>query len=96
MVELPGRIAGRKQATPAQVARAWESWIVPVPGTTTIHRLEENAGTVAVALTAADFCDIHVAASQIEVRGPVRRGRATDDQPVGRRVPRRDSAFSDD
>ena len=73
VVELLGRIAGQKNATPAQVALAWllaqKPWIVPIPGTTKLHRLEENVGAVAVGLTADDLRDIDNAASQITVQG---------------------------
>jgi aryl-alcohol dehydrogenase-like predicted oxidoreductase len=65
--------AARKQATPAQVALAWllaqQAWIVPIPGTTKRHRLEENVGAVNVQLTADDLREIDQAAAQIEVRG---------------------------
>ncbi len=73
MVELLGRIAGRKQVTPAQVALAWllarKPWIVPIPGTTKLHRLEENLGAVDLALTTNDLQDIEEAASKISVQG---------------------------
>jgi aryl-alcohol dehydrogenase-like predicted oxidoreductase len=73
LVELLGSIAARKQATPAQVALAWllarKSWIVPIPGTTKRHRLEENAAAIAVELTQGDLRDIENAASQIKVHG---------------------------
>jgi aryl-alcohol dehydrogenase-like predicted oxidoreductase len=73
LVELLGSIAGWKKATPAQVALAWllaqKPWIVPIPGTTKLHRLEENLGAVAVELTPDDLRDIGTAASRIEVRG---------------------------
>ena len=72
-VELLGRIAERKQATPAQIALAWlltqKPWIVPIPGTTKLHRLDENIAAVVVDLTKDDLEEIEVAASQIEVRG---------------------------
>src|SRR6185436_3467554 len=59
LVELLGRIAERKKATPAQIALAWllarKPWIVPIPGTTKSHRLEENLGAVALELTASDL-----------------------------------------
>jgi aryl-alcohol dehydrogenase-like predicted oxidoreductase len=62
-----------KQATPAQVALAWllaqKSWIVPIPGTTKLHRLEENLGGARIDLTADDLDDIDVAAARIEVHG---------------------------
>jgi aryl-alcohol dehydrogenase-like predicted oxidoreductase len=65
--------AARKQATPAQIALAWllaqKPWIVPIPGTTKKHRLEENVGAVDVQLTADDLRELDQAASQIEVRG---------------------------
>jgi aryl-alcohol dehydrogenase-like predicted oxidoreductase len=65
--------AERKAATPAQIALAWllaqKPWIVPIPGTTMMHRLEENLGAAAVQLSAADLRDIDRAASEIEVRG---------------------------
>jgi aryl-alcohol dehydrogenase-like predicted oxidoreductase len=73
LVELLGRIAERKKATPAQVALAWllaqEPWIVPIPGTTKLHRLEENIGAVAIELTPDDLRDIDAAASKITVQG---------------------------
>ena len=73
VVELLGRIAARKKATPAQVALAWllarKPWIVPIPGTTKLHRLEENIGAVDVVLTPDDLCEIDTAAAEIEVHG---------------------------
>ena len=73
LVELLRDIAERKQATPAQIALAWllaqRPWIVPIPGTTKLHRLEENIGAVSVALTAEDLREIDSAASQITVQG---------------------------
>jgi aryl-alcohol dehydrogenase-like predicted oxidoreductase len=73
LVELLGTIAGRKNATPAQVALAWllaqRSWIVPIPGTTKVHRLRENAAAAAVELTPDDIHDIETAAAQIHVHG---------------------------
>lgn len=64
-VELLERIAGRKQTTPAQIALAWllaqKRWIVPIPGTTKLHRLEENIGVVDVELTAEDLREIEEA-----------------------------------
>lgn len=72
-VELLGRIAERKQATPAQVALAWllaqKPWIVPIPGTTKTHRLQENIAAVTMDLTKDDLEEIEIATSQIEVRG---------------------------
>ncbi|MCX6552561.1 MAG: aldo/keto reductase [Acidobacteria bacterium] len=65
--------AARKQATPAQIALAWllaqKPWIVPIPGTTKRHRLEENLGAAAIQLSADDLREIDRAASQIEVHG---------------------------
>jgi len=73
MVDLLTRMAGEKKATPAQVALAWllaqKPWIVPIPGTTKLHRLEENLGGADVELTAGDLREIEVAASQITVQG---------------------------
>ena len=73
VVDLVRDIAARKGATPAQLALAWvlaqRRWIVPIPGTTKLHRLEENLGTVDVELTADDLRQIDAAASRIAVRG---------------------------
>jgi aryl-alcohol dehydrogenase-like predicted oxidoreductase len=72
-VEWLKAFAQRKKATPAQIALAWlltqKPWIVPIPGTTKRHRLEENLGAAAIELTADDLRDIDQAASQIEVHG---------------------------
>ncbi|BAZ14103.1 aldo/keto reductase [Calothrix sp. NIES-4071] len=73
LIDLLGSIAERKQATPAQIALAWllaqKPWIVPIPGTTKLHRLEENIGAVSVELTSDDLRDIDGAASKITVQG---------------------------
>jgi aryl-alcohol dehydrogenase-like predicted oxidoreductase len=73
MVDLLGRIAGRKNATPAQIALAWllaqKPWVAPIPGTTKLHRLEENIGAVSVELTPEDLREIESAASEITVQG---------------------------
>jgi aryl-alcohol dehydrogenase-like predicted oxidoreductase len=73
LVDSLGRIAARKQATPAQIAIAWllaqKPWIVPIPGTTKLHRLEENIGAVDVELTADDLHEIESALSAIPVQG---------------------------
>jgi aryl-alcohol dehydrogenase-like predicted oxidoreductase len=73
LVDLLGRLAQEKQATPAQVALAWllaqKPWIVPIPGTTKLHRLEENLGAVDVQLTANDLHQLEQALGQIEVHG---------------------------
>jgi aryl-alcohol dehydrogenase-like predicted oxidoreductase len=73
VVDLLGQIAARKQATPAQIAIAWllaqRPWIVPIPGTTKLHRLEENVGAAAVELTADDLRVIDSAVSKIAVQG---------------------------
>jgi aryl-alcohol dehydrogenase-like predicted oxidoreductase len=72
-VEWLTKFAERKKATPAQIALAWllaqKPWIVPIPGTTKLHRLEENIGAAAIELTSDDLRDIDHAASQITVRG---------------------------
>jgi aryl-alcohol dehydrogenase-like predicted oxidoreductase len=73
LVDLLAKIGDRKKATPAQIALAWllaqKPWIVPIPGTTKLHRLEENIGAAAVELTSADLHEIDSAASQISVQG---------------------------
>jgi aryl-alcohol dehydrogenase-like predicted oxidoreductase len=73
MVDLLTDIARRKQATPAQIALAWllaqKPWIAPIPGTTKLHRLEENLGAVDVALTQGDLREIAAAAANIDVQG---------------------------
>jgi aryl-alcohol dehydrogenase-like predicted oxidoreductase len=73
VVDLAASIAARKGATPAQLALAWvlaqRPWIVPIPGTTKLHRLEENLGAVEVGLTPDDLREIDAAASRITVRG---------------------------
>jgi aryl-alcohol dehydrogenase-like predicted oxidoreductase len=66
-------MAQRKNATPAQIALAWllaqKPWIVPIPGTTKLHRLDENIGAVSVELTLGDLKEIDTAASKIQVQG---------------------------
>jgi aryl-alcohol dehydrogenase-like predicted oxidoreductase len=73
VVDLLRKIAYQKSGTPAQVALAWllaqKPWIVPIPGTTKIHRLEENLGAANIQLTADDLREIDVAAAKIEVQG---------------------------
>ena len=73
LIDLLVSIAQRKKATPAQIALAWllaqKPWIVPIPGTTKLHRLEENIGAVTVELSSEDLRDIAVAALQIKVEG---------------------------
>jgi aryl-alcohol dehydrogenase-like predicted oxidoreductase len=73
VVNLLGRIAERKKATPAQIALAWllaqKPWIVPIPGTTKLHRLEENIGAASIELTEDDLREIDSAASKIPVQG---------------------------
>jgi aryl-alcohol dehydrogenase-like predicted oxidoreductase len=73
LVDSVGRIAERKKASKAQIALAWllaqKSWIVPIPGTTKLHRLEENLGAANVVLTADDLKEIHDAISAIDVQG---------------------------
>ncbi len=73
LVELLADVAGRNKATPAQIALAWllarKPWVVPIPGTTKLHRLDENLGAAALNLTADDLREIDLAASKITVRG---------------------------
>ncbi len=73
LVDLIAKVAERKKATPAQIALAWalaqKPWIVPIPGTTKLHRLEENIGAAAVELTPDDLQEIESAASKITVQG---------------------------
>jgi aryl-alcohol dehydrogenase-like predicted oxidoreductase len=73
LVDLLGKIAAAKKVTPAQIALAWllaqRPWIVPIPGTTKLHRLEENIGAAEVELTAGDAADIDSAVSAITVQG---------------------------
>jgi len=73
LVDLIGEIAAAKRATSAQIALAWllaqKPWIVPIPGTTKLHRLEENIGAADVELTQGDLRQIDVALSHIEVQG---------------------------
>jgi aryl-alcohol dehydrogenase-like predicted oxidoreductase len=79
LVDLLGRIAAQKGATPAQIALAWllarKPWIVPIPGTTKLHRLKENIASVAVELTPEDQRQIDVEAAKIEVQGGRGTGR---------------------
>jgi aryl-alcohol dehydrogenase-like predicted oxidoreductase len=73
VVDVLKRIAGQKDATPAQIAIAWllaqKPWIVPIPGTTKLHRLQENVGAVHVTLTASDLHEIERAVSRIPIQG---------------------------
>jgi aryl-alcohol dehydrogenase-like predicted oxidoreductase len=73
LVDLLKRIAREKKATPAQIALAWllaqKPWIVPIPGTTKLHRLEENLAAANVELTAGDLADIERAAAEIRIEG---------------------------
>jgi aryl-alcohol dehydrogenase-like predicted oxidoreductase len=73
MVDLLLEVAKRKNATPAQIALAWllaqKSWIVPIPGTTKLHRLEENLGAASVELTLSDLLEMDRASSAIKVEG---------------------------
>jgi len=73
LVDLLARFARQKNVTPAQMAIAWilaqKSWMVPIPGTTKIHRLEENLGAVNVELTPEDLFEIDSAASKVQVQG---------------------------
>ncbi|MBV6420480.1 MAG: Aldo-keto reductase IolS [Ignavibacteriaceae bacterium] len=73
LVELLERIAKRKDATPAQIALAWllaqKKWIVPIPGTTKLHRLEENISATDVEITTEDLKEIEAASSKIKIQG---------------------------
>ena len=73
LVDLIGKFAQQKKATRAQIALAWllaqKPWIVPIPGTTKLHRLEENIGAAAVELTPEDLRQLETAASKIAVQG---------------------------
>lgn len=73
LVDAIGRIAAQKNATPAQIALAWllaqKPWIAPIPGTTKLHRLEENNGAAAITLTARDLAEIDSGTSKIAVQG---------------------------
>ena len=73
LVDLLGTIAERKNATSAQIALAWllaqKPWIVPIPGTTKLHRLDENIGAVSLELTSDDLREIDNASSKITVQG---------------------------
>jgi aryl-alcohol dehydrogenase-like predicted oxidoreductase len=73
VVDLLGRFAQKKKATPAQIALAWllaqKPWIVPIPGTTKVHRLDENIGALSIELSPADLRELRDAASQIDVQG---------------------------
>lgn len=72
-IDLLGEVAARKKATPAQIALAWvlarEPWIVPIPGTTKLHRLDENIAAASLELTPDDRRDIDDAAAEITVQG---------------------------
>jgi len=73
LVDLLREIGARKQGTPAQIAIAWllaqKPWIVPIPGTTKLHRLEENIGAAAIELTPDDLCEVESALSTVAVQG---------------------------
>lgn len=73
LIDLLGKVAAQKNATPAQIAIAWllaqKPWIVPIPGTTKLNRLEENNGAASIELSAVDLGEIDTAASKIEVQG---------------------------
>jgi len=73
LIDLLGSIAKEKNATPAQIALAWllaqKPWIVPIPGTTKLNRLEENIGATAVELTADDLREIGIAAAKVKLEG---------------------------
>ena len=73
MVDMVGKFAQQKKVTPAQIALAWllaqKPWIVPIPGTTKLHRLEENIGAVNVTLTPEEVRELDIASSKIAVQG---------------------------
>jgi aryl-alcohol dehydrogenase-like predicted oxidoreductase len=73
LIDLLKRIAADKKATPAQIALAWllaqRPWIVPIPGTTKLHRLDENLAAADVELTSADLTEIEQAAARIQIEG---------------------------
>jgi aryl-alcohol dehydrogenase-like predicted oxidoreductase len=73
LIELLGKVAAKKNATPAQVALAWllarKPWIVPIPGTTKLHRLNENMGAAVIELTTDDLREIETASAQIKITG---------------------------
>ena len=73
LVDVIGKFAAQKKVTPAQVALAWllaqKPWIVPIPGTTRLHRLQENCGAASVQLSPEDLCELENAASKIAVQG---------------------------
>ena len=73
VVDLLSDVAKQKNATPAQIALAWllaqKPWIVPIPGTTKLHRLKENLGASTIELTKEDLQQINEAASQIQIEG---------------------------
>jgi aryl-alcohol dehydrogenase-like predicted oxidoreductase len=73
MVDLLTKVAEQKKATPAQIALAWllaqKPWIVPIPGTTKLHRLEENIGAVNLELSPDDLRELDLAAAKIPVQG---------------------------
>ena len=73
LIDIINKFAVNRNATPAQIAIAWvlaqKPWIVPIPGTTKLHRLTENNGAASITLTAAELQEIEVASTQIEVVG---------------------------
>jgi aryl-alcohol dehydrogenase-like predicted oxidoreductase len=73
LVDLVRKVADRKQATPAQIALAWllaqKPWIVPIPGTTKLHRLEENLGAADIRLTSDDLRELDEGSTRIEIQG---------------------------
>ncbi len=73
LVDVIGKFAAQKKVTPAQVALAWllaqKPWIVPIPGTTKLHRLQENCGAVSVELSPEDLSELESVASKITVQG---------------------------
>jgi aryl-alcohol dehydrogenase-like predicted oxidoreductase len=86
MVDMVAKFAQQKKATPAQIALAWllaqKPWIVPIPGTTKLHRLEENIGAVNVQLSPEDLRELDIAASKIAVQGARSRRAAKTGRPL--------------
>ena len=88
VVDLLAAVAQRKSATPAQIGLAWllaqKPWIVPIPGTTKLHRLEENSGAADVELRLTSSLNRGCRVADPGAGRPIQRGRRADDQPVAR------------
>ena len=98
VVDLLQRIAEEKEATPAQIAIAWilaqKPWIVPIPGTTKKHRVEENAAAADIELTEENLQEIEAAAAKIEIQGALLRKLAADDRPLSHATAGRSALLS--